>query len=121
MKIFFKISVPKNYEIFTGKHRYWSQFLIKLQASKFAGAFFVNIAKFLRTGCFIEHVWWLLLKIVKALKRQNRKIRTAATISTIYMRFLNNLFIFGVLASAAHFSSTFLTLICMNYFRSVNA
>ena len=93
----------------------------KLTGLKACGWFFVNIAKFLRTACFIEHLWWLLLKMVEALKRQNKKIRTAATVSTIYMRFLHNLFVFGVLTSALHFSSTFLTLIYMKYFRNVTA
>ena len=33
-QMFFKISVLRNFAIFTGKHLYWSLFLIKLQASK---------------------------------------------------------------------------------------
>ena len=67
----------------------------------------MNIAKFLKTACFIEYLWWLLLKTVEALKTQNKTNRTAATISTIYMRFLNNLFIFGVLTSVLNFSFTY--------------
>ena len=27
----------------------------------------VNVAKFLRTAFFIEHLWWLLLKILKSI------------------------------------------------------
>ena len=30
--------------------------------------FFVNYAKILRTPTFIEHIWWLLLKIMKSIK-----------------------------------------------------
>ena len=33
-QIFFKTSVLKNVPIFTGKHMWWSLFLIKSQASK---------------------------------------------------------------------------------------
>ena len=46
-KIFFKIGVLKNFSIFTGKHLCCS--------------FPVNIAKFLRTVFFIEHLRWLFL------------------------------------------------------------
>ena len=79
----------------------------KVTDLKACRCFPVNTAKILKTVCFIEHLWWLLLKIVEALKTQNKKNRTAATISTIYMRFLNNLFIFGVLTSVLNFSSKF--------------
>ena len=79
----------------------------KVTDLKACRCFPVNIAKILKTAGFIEYLWWLLLKIVEALKTQNKTNGTAATISTIYMRFLNNLFIFGVLTSVLNFSSTF--------------
>ena len=79
----------------------------KVTDLKACRCFPVNIAKFLKTACFIEYLWWLLLKTVEALKTQNKTNRNAATISTIYMRFLNNLFIFGVLTSVLNFSSTY--------------
>ena len=60
-------------------------FLIKLPGLKVCRCFHVNIAKFLRTACFIEHLCWLLLNIVEALKR--KKNRTAAAISTTYAFF----------------------------------
>ena len=68
-QMFFKTDVLKNFEIFTRKRLCWSVFLIKLQALRPAhvlkrdsktGAF-VNIAKFLRTACFVEYLRWLLL------------------------------------------------------------
>ena len=67
--MFFKIGVLKNFAIFTGKHLCWSLFLIKphdsspatlLKRDSYTGVP-VNIAKFLRTSFFIEHLWWLLL------------------------------------------------------------
>ena len=63
--MFFKIGVLKKFAIFTGKHLYWSLFLInfiKKDSSK--GFFPVNIAKFLRTAFFIEHIRWLLLQVL---------------------------------------------------------
>ena len=53
----------KHFAIFTGKHHCWSPFLIKLQALRLLRhrCFPVNIAKFLRTVFFMEHLWWLLL------------------------------------------------------------
>ena len=59
-QMFFKISILKNFPMFTGKHLYWSLFLIKLQAFRF---FPVNIAELLRTAFFIEHLRWLLLQM----------------------------------------------------------
>ena len=68
--MFFKIDVFKNFAIFTGIHRCWSIFLIKLQeACNFIKKklphrwFSVNIAKFLRTPFYKEHLWWLLLNV----------------------------------------------------------
>ena len=46
-QMFFKIAVHKNFSIFTGKHQCWS-----LQHR----LFLVDIAKFLRTAIFIEHL-----------------------------------------------------------------
>ena len=47
----------------TGKHLCWSLFLIKLQTfiekRLQQRCFPVNIAKFLRTAFFTEHLWWL--------------------------------------------------------------
>ena len=48
----------KHFGIFRGKHLCWSLFIIKLQACNSP----VNIAKFLRTGFFLKHLRWLLLK-----------------------------------------------------------
>ena len=58
VQMFFKIDVLQNFDIFRGKHLCWILFLIKLQACKFSA----NIAKFLRTAFFIQHLRWLLLK-----------------------------------------------------------
>ena len=59
-QMFFKISVLKNFAIFTGKHLRWSLFLIKLQAFRCSP---VNTAKFSRAAVFIEHLRWLLLQM----------------------------------------------------------
>ena len=50
--MFFKIGILKNFATLTGKHLCWG-FLINLQACR---CFFVNIAKFLRTASFTEHL-----------------------------------------------------------------
>ena len=47
--MFFEISVPENYAIFTGKETPTQVFP-------------VNIAKFLRSAFFVERLWRLLLK-----------------------------------------------------------
>ena len=63
-QMFFKISVLKNFAVFTGKHQLWSLFLIKLQTWRSAKrlqhrCFPVNIAKFLRTPPVAASVkWW---------------------------------------------------------------
>ena len=49
----FKIGVLKTFAIFTGRHPCWS-----------LDCFPVNIVKFLRTDCFIEHLRWLLLDML---------------------------------------------------------
>ena len=64
--MFFKIGVLKNFAVFTGKHLSWSHFLIKslfIKKRPQRRYFPVNIAKFLRTAFFIEHLQWLLLNI----------------------------------------------------------
>ena len=59
-----KIGVFRNFTVFTWKHLCWSLFG-DFQAYKFIKkrlqhrCFPVNIAKFLRTAFFIEHLWWL--------------------------------------------------------------
>ena len=73
-QMFFKIGVLKNFAIFTGKHLCWSLFLIQLQAQAQACKFIrkrlqhrcfpVNIAKFLKTASFTEHLQWLLLHLI---------------------------------------------------------
>ena len=55
-QMFFMKGVLKNFAIFTGKHLCWILFL-RLQRRCFP----VNIAKFLRTPLFTEHLRWLLL------------------------------------------------------------
>ena len=70
--MFFKISVFKNFAIFTEKHLCWSLFSMKLQAwilatflkrDSNAGVYLVSIVKFLRKALLIEHLMWLLLHI----------------------------------------------------------
>ena len=75
-QMFFKIGVLENCAIFTRKHLCWSLFLIKF-SKKFIKNFIkkrlqhrcfpANIAKFLRTTFFIQHLWWLLLMFLTLL------------------------------------------------------
>ena len=59
-QMFFKIAVYKNSAIFTVKHLCWNNFIKKrLQLRVFP----MNIAKFLRTAFFMEHLQWLFLDI----------------------------------------------------------
>ena len=68
-QVFFKVGVLKNFTIFTEKHPCQSLFekVAGLKAYYFNkkqllySCFPVNIAKFLRTALFMEHLWWLLL------------------------------------------------------------
>ena len=60
-QIFLKIGVLKNFTMFTGKYLCWSLFSIKLQAFRPGKrlrrrCFPANIAKFLRTAFFTEHL-----------------------------------------------------------------
>ena len=69
-QMFFKIDSLKNFANFTGKHTFWSLFLVKLQVCNFFKnrfkhtCFPVKFAKSLRTPFFIEHPLWLLLSVV---------------------------------------------------------
>ena len=68
----FIIDVFKNFAIFTGKRLSWSILVTKLLASKPANllgrdsntCFLMNIAKFLRTALFIEHLRWLFFQVM---------------------------------------------------------
>ena len=62
LQMFFKVCVLKNVVVLTEKHLCWNLFLIKLQAWRLQQRCCpVNIAKFLRTALFIEHLQWLVL------------------------------------------------------------
>ena len=56
-----KLGVLKNSAVFTGKHLRWSLFVKRL-INFIKRCFPVNIAiLLLKTGFFIDHLWWLLL------------------------------------------------------------
>ena len=59
-QVFFKIGVLKNFANFTGKHLYWSLFIIKLQVSKFP----MNIAEFRISNFCYGFNKWRLVRIV---------------------------------------------------------
>ena len=66
--MYFRISVLKNFTMFTGKHLCWSPFFINIQAWRPTTLLKrdSNISFFLwnlRTPFFTEHMWWLLLEI----------------------------------------------------------
>ena len=74
VKKFLKKGVLKNFAIFTEKHLRWSLFFNKAARLKICNfikkrlkhrCFPVNIAKFLRTFSFIEHLRWLLSDLRK--------------------------------------------------------
>ena len=74
--------VFQNFVIFTGKHLYWSLFLIELQACKF-------IEKRLKRWCFPLHVKkFSRTPILKNIREQ---------LLLIIMLVLSNLFVFGCL------------------------
>ena len=56
--MFCKKGVLRKFAKFIGKHLCQSLFF-----NKVAGLRPVNFAKFLRTPLYIEHLWWLLLRI----------------------------------------------------------
>ena len=61
--MFFKIGGLKRFAIFTGKHLYWSLFLIRpatLLKIDPNTCFPVNIGKFLWTPVLTEHPWVIL-------------------------------------------------------------
>ena len=75
-QVLYKKAVLKNFAIFTGKHLCWSLINLKgfwacitcTPTKRFQHRSFpVNIAKFLLTPFFIEHLPWLLLIPVKIL------------------------------------------------------
>ena len=69
--MYFRIDVPKNFAMSTGKHLAWSLFSINMQAWRYATSkkrhqhmcFPVKFANFLWTTFFGEHIWWLLLEL----------------------------------------------------------
>ena len=72
-EVFCKKGVLRNFTKFTGKHVYQSLFFNKVAGLRPATflkkrlwhrCFPVNFVKFLRTPFFIEHIWWLLLKVI---------------------------------------------------------
>ena len=72
LHMFFKTGVLKNFTIFTVKHLCWSLFLITFRPG---GRYFPgNVAKFLRTTFFIEHLWSLRLNI-NISRRYNTKLK----------------------------------------------
>ena len=57
LEVFCKKVVLWNFAKFTGKHLCQTLFFNKVAGQP------VNFAKLLRTPCFIEHLWWLLLNL----------------------------------------------------------
>ena len=74
-QVFCKKRVLKNFTKFTGKNQCQSLFfdkvanlrpaiLLKKKKKIWHRCFPVNFVKFLRTPFFIEHLWWLLLRLL---------------------------------------------------------
>ena len=92
-QVFLKIGDLKNFTIFTEKHLCWSLFFNKVKAYNFINKRLrhrcipVNIAKFLRTAFFIEHLWWLLLDFLQnLLKITVKKIISQESFSQKFLR-----------------------------------
>ena len=63
-EVFCKKGVLRNFTKFTGNHLCQSLFFNKVAGpGLWHKCFPVNFVKFLRTSLFIEHLWWLLLRI----------------------------------------------------------
>ena len=63
-EVFYKKGVLKNFTKFAGKHLCQSLTPATLLKKRlWHRCFSVNFVKFLRTPFYIEHLWWLLLKI----------------------------------------------------------
>ena len=72
--MFCKRGVLRNFAKFTGKYLYQTFFFNKVAGLRFATllkrrlwhrCFPVNFAKFLKTSFLAEHLWWLLLCLLK--------------------------------------------------------
>ena len=80
-QMFFKIGVLKNFVIFTGKHLYWSLFLIKLQETP-TQVFFCEYCKILmntflcrtpRVVAFGCNIFWISFDIGSSHRRSSIK------------------------------------------------
>ena len=67
--VFCKKGVLKDFTKFTGKHLFQS-----LKKRLWYSCFPVNFVKFLRTHFFIEHLWWLLLQVLKIFWKHSRQV-----------------------------------------------
>ena len=116
--MFYKKTVLKNFAIFTGKHRYWSLFLINLHVLKIYKfikkrlqhrCFPVNIVKFLRTPILknIGERW--LLDLDKANSISFRFCFEEALTTD------HNLFLFWFVRFVFHFVCFFVCLLCWMY------
>ena len=70
LEVFCKKGCLKNFTKFTGKHLCQTLFFNKVAATLFKKrvwhrCFPANFVKFLRTSISIEHLWWLLLCLIK--------------------------------------------------------
>ena len=87
LQMFIKTGVLKSFAIFTGKHKSWCHFLMKLQASRSANrlqhrCFPMNIAKFLRIpflqnttgGCFCK-----MMKFYKNIYLFSHRVKSHAS------------------------------------------
>ena len=71
-QMFFKIGARESLAIFTEKRLKACDFIKKRLQHR---CFPVNIAKFLRTAFFIEHLWWLLLNSLSKILYFNKRLR----------------------------------------------
>ena len=96
LQMFFKIGVFINFLIFIRKYMCWRLFLIKLQPWWSAAllkrrpqhrCFPVNIATCLRITFFMEHLRWLLLKMVEEFLRISNSTREISDLKiSVYVR-----------------------------------
>ena len=87
LEVFCKKVVLWNFAKFTGKHLCQTLFFNKVAGQP------VNFAKLLRTPCFIEHLWWLLLNLPSTrlfvLKTSWRRLQDVLAANKIFVLFWN--------------------------------
>ena len=110
-EVFCKKSFLRNFAKFTGKQRCQSLFFNKVAGLRTATLFKkrlwhrcfpVNFSKFLRTLFFIEHLWWLLLKVLRILVNLKKHLTNFLENRKQRVVLMTNIHLGPVLKSESH-------------------